>query len=225
MKCRKLLIVISAIIFFVGILSFALIASEISDIATENQYGYCSMYDSLYNQHNNWWVCFLFVPLGLIPLLFGIIGKDRIVCIISSVLVFVMITIGLGELKNTANYSTSLEDLEEIEQNIACEFPEGTTILKESKHKNGRFGRFDDNGADVLSEGIIRLPKDDDFELRINWQDTVDESIQEYFSESFWLGVSEYEKYFHTVNEEGKMFFLGYDAEKEIIFFSIVELN
>ncbi len=225
MKCRKLLIILSVIIFLIGVLSFALIASEMSDNATENEYGYCSMYDSNYNQHKNWWVCLLFVPLGLIPLAFGIKGKDRIVCIISSVLVVVMITIGLGELKNTANYSTSLEDLEEIEQNIACEFPDGTTILKESKHKNGLFGRFDDNGADVLSEGLIRLPKDDDFELRINWQDTVDESIQEYLSKSFWHRVSEYEKYFYTVNKDGKMFFLSYDVEKEIIFFCIVELK
>ena len=225
MKCRKLLIKISLTIFIVGVLSFAFIASEISDIATENEYGYCSMYDSQYNQHSNWWVCLLFVPLGLIPLAFGIKVKDKDVIIISAVLVLAMIVLGVSELKNTKNYSTSLEDLEEIEQNIAYEFPEGTTILKKSIHKNGLFGRFDDNGADVLSEGIIRLPKDDDFELRINWQDTVDESIQEYFSESFWREASEYEKYFHTVNEDGKMFLLTYYEEKEIIFFCIVDLK
>ena len=133
----------------------------------------------------------------------------------------VMLLISYMHFNETQQYSTSNEYLIQIEDNINYDFPENSSILveKNSSSKN----------SNVIYEGIIRIPTNEEYinELKnnISWNNQIDSSLTNYFSERFSFYVSSLNKSIYTFGDNNTLTFLAYQEEQNILFFTIIEMS
>ena len=224
MKKRKLLIVLSALIFiFACLCSF--ICSIIKTNEISNTYGYVTMVETMYYQNKSgWWVFFAFLPILILFIVLAYKHKDRIVLIVSSGLAIILIFMGFIFLKNTKNYSTSTEYLTQIENDIEYDFPDDTTILID---KTASDMTTNDN-INVKFDGIIRIPSTEqaknELANNISWQNSIDDTIQQYIPEFHYSQISDLGKYYYRIDENNVMTFLSYCVDYDLIYFTVVEI-
>ena len=124
-------------------------------------------------------------------------------------------------LKEFNQYSTSNEYLIQIEESINYDFPEDSTILVEKKSSS--------KDSNVIYEGIIRIPTNEEYinELKnnISWNNQIDSSITNYFSERFNFYVSSLNKSIYTFGDNNTLTFLAYQEEQNILFFTFIEMS
>ena len=105
-----------------------------------------------------------------------------------------MISFSIVNLKDLNSFSTSNDYLQNIEENIKCDFPEESFILFK---KNGEV-LTDNRNIKIIGEGVIRFPSNDESKKYINdtlqWNDNIDDTVQQYFSVAFYNQISNFEK-------------------------------
>lgn len=219
MKKRKLFIVLSVLSLVLSGCTW-LICPFILDNKMFDEYGMITIYESSFATAKLWWVILLHSPISIFTLFIGLKYKDRIVKTVSSVALVVIVSFSFLVLKEFNQYSTSNEYLIQIEESINYDFPEDSTILVEKKSSKD---------SNVIYEGIIRIPTNEeyinDLENNISWNNQIDSSITNYFSERFNFYVSSLNKSIYTFGDNNTLTFLAYQEEQNILFFTIIEMS
>ena len=219
-RTRVFLIILPCLALFISLIIYFSLSTSISQFL-DNDYSLLTVYEEdYYSKTKFWWMCLAFVPICIIPLIFGIKNKDKVVNCVSIIIMLVMVLSSCVQLKGTQEYSISNEYLIAVEKNINYDFPDGTNVLVEKNSSQN---------SSVVCEGVIRIPTNEeyinDLENNISWNKEIDSNLSKYFSPTFNLYVSSLNKYVYVIDENNTATFLAYQSEENILFFSIVEIS
>jgi len=212
---------------FISLFLSAIVWFIVSDLVAEDlgaKIGTLTTYEREYHSNQLWWIFLTFIPLPLFTLVFGILFKERDVIIVSVVITHVIILCGCVFAIRQLEYSTSINELVKIEEKIDYIFPDDTTIVI---HYNVKSSSKNDKDIKIISEGVIRIPGDEEFknvENNLNWSNKIDESIEQYLPEMFYFRFNSLDKFLHHINDDNILTFLVYDLANNLIYFTTVEI-
>ena len=220
-KTKIFLIILPFVSLFVSLIVYSILSMFINEFLN-NEYSILTIYEKdYYSKAKFWWIYLAFVPFCILPLILGITKKERVINCVSFVIMMVMLLISYIHFNETQQYSTSNEYLIQIEDNINYDFPENSTILVEKNSSS--------KDSNVIYEGIIRIPTNEEYinELKnnISWNNQIDSSLTNYFSERFNFYVSSLNKSIYTFGDNNTLTFLTYQEEQNILFFTIIEMS
>lgn len=220
-KTKIFLIILPFVSLFVSLIVYSILSMFINEFLN-NEYSILTIYEKdYYSKTKFWWIYLAFLPFCVLPLILGIKKKERVINCASFVVMIIMLLISYINFNETQQYSTSNEYLIQIEDNINHDFPENSTILVEKKSSP--------KDSNIIYEGIIRIPTNEEYinELKnnISWNNQIDSSITNYFSERFNFYVSSLNKSIYTFGDNNTLTFLAYQEEQNILFFTIIEMS
>ena len=219
-KMKIFLIILPCVSLFVSLIIYSVLTLFINEFLN-NEYSILTIYEKdYYSKTKFWWIHLAFLPFCILPLVLGIKKKERVVNCTSFVIMIVMLLTSYIHFNEAQQYSTSNEYLIQIEESINYDFPEDSTILVEKKSSKD---------SNVIYEGIIRIPTNEEYinELKnnISWNNQIDSSLTNYFSERFNFYISSLNKSIYTIGNNNTHTFLAYQEEQNILFFTIIEMS
>ena len=184
--------------------------------------GYVTAYDKAYRQAlNSWWAFLAFLPITVLSFVLGLINKERVTIIISVVASVVLIVASLGILGTTKKYSTSVEDLIEIQEKSNFSFPSESTIIKESKSNKAKHPQ--DSDVEYISEGAIWFDSsklEESITESPKWNDEIDSSVEKSIPTFFRSMISSCDKFMCVKGEGGRVLVLAYLDSRSLVYFS-----
>lgn len=219
-KTKIFLIILPCVSLFVSLIVYSILSMFINEFLN-NEYSILTMYEKdYYSKTKFWWIYLAFLPFCILPLILGIKKKEKVINCASVVIMIALLLISYIHFNESQQYSTSIEYLIQIEDNINYDFPENSTIIvKKNSSKD----------SNVICEGIIRIPTNEEYinELKnsVSWDNQIDSSLTNYFSERFNFYVNSLNKSICTIDDNNTLTFLAYQEEQSLLFFTIIEMS
>lgn len=214
----KWLVVFSVLSIFGGLMSIVLPSQE---YATSNE--------GLYYGLLKVWRCYLFLPIPIISMIYGIyynkkrvkVKKNIIVGIVFSILLISYGSMGFIGLKN---YSTNIKYLEEVEDKTTLDFPSGVRILT-FDWTTGKLSSSDDNF--IKYESVVRFMDVNEsylFTLTLvnddRWITSLLPSIELFIPKTFYLESKDYDYFMIYCIENNSFNVISRDENYNYIYFA-----
>lgn len=221
-----LLIILSILSLFFGLISVAFPFRN-----------YATAYEGLYYSLSRIWRFFLFLPITIASIIFGLNYRKKGYKVITNIVIgviFSFLLIGFGSMHflGLRNYSRDISYLREIENKVGFTFPSQANILT-SDWTKGIQKSYDDNYYKY--ESVVRFTDEEEISELVKqlststiWINELDNNMINFISQLYYIETKNYDFFmlycietgeYNIVNNEANLnyIYMAYNVEEKVL--------